>query len=130
MNRLTDDHLARILAAADAVRNVEAQLRRQFDPDLLDCRAVEIGTTSTDRHLVDKPGILRGFSLRETTGANPARAVLRDGLSATAPILTVVNLNASESIRDPMPDIAFATGVFLDLEAGSVEGAVYVRTRP
>jgi hypothetical protein len=83
----------------------------------------------TGVQLVIGPGLLTGFSVRETAGA-AATMLLRDGTSNAGVILADVSLVANESDRDLLPDLSFATGLFLDRATGTTEGAAYVATLP
>jgi len=124
---LTAGEVEALLAGARAADELNARLRSAFDPDLLACRPVEIGAGGL---AVDKPGVLRGFSVWETSGAARAEMVLRDGFSDTGQIVAVLSLAPGESQRDWFGDgIAVSTGLYVDLVAGDVAGAVWVRTR-
>lgn len=72
-------------------------------------------------------GRLVGFSLRETTGAASATIYLRDGNDNSGDIIAAIQLAPGESAREYYQyGLAFGYGVFLDVAAGAVEGAVYV----
>ncbi len=73
-------------------------------------------------------GTLLGFSLRETTGAAAALVYVRDGADAGGKLLSIVSLAAGESIRDWFGPggLSVGAGVYLDVTAGQVEGAVYL----
>lgn len=72
---------------------------------------------------------LLGWSLREPSGANPATVILRDGANADADEVAAVTLAAGASVRDQLPagGVALINGLFLDVTAGEVVGAVYLR---
>lgn len=75
------------------------------------------------------PGLLAGYSVRETAGA---RAVLRfrDGADTTAPdnILITMSLAPLESTRDWfMPTgISYRMALYVEVVSGTIEGAAQV----
>ena len=90
---------------------------------------VQIATRTTDLQVYTGSGTLMGFALRESAGtAAAAGAVLRDGTSASADMIAPVNLAADESAREwyGPQGIPFNTGVYLDMQAGELEGVLYI----
>jgi hypothetical protein len=126
----TEEEVQQLLAGARAADALHGRLRSAFDPDLLAVRAVELAAGTDGTLLVDKPGVLRGFSFAETTGTARASLVLRDGFGDTGQIIAVLTLAAGESTRDWFGEgIAFSTGLYVDRRTGTTEGSVWVRTR-
>lgn len=77
------------------------------------------------------PGALVGWALRNTDAANPATVELFDGTDAdTGSLVAPIELAAGES---PPPTwfgpggLNIARGLFLNVAAGAVDGAVYLR---
>lgn len=127
--KLTDADTELLLDGARAATALHGRLHSAFDPDLLAFRAVELRAGFDGVLLVDKPGVLRGFSFWEVGGGR-AELILRDGLSDTGQIIAVLSFATGESVRDYFGDgITFSTGLYLDRVSGGNEGAVYVRTR-
>lgn len=70
-----------------------------------------------------------GFSLCETSGTASAKVRLWDNAAAAAgSLLDVVTLTAGESAREHYPDsgIEAASGIFVQVVSGAVEGAIRV----
>lgn len=90
--------------------------------------AIPIAATTTDVLLCGNALLLRGWSLCETTGAGTAEVYLRDGTNATGLIVAHVTLKSSESTRDypSFAGIGIRGGLYLDVVAGTVDGAVWV----
>jgi hypothetical protein len=70
-------------------------------------------------------GTLEGWSIRETAAA-VASVRLRDGTTAAGSILAVVGLVASGGQTVPDVSIRFATGLYVEVVAGAVEGAIWL----
>ena len=70
--------------------------------------------------------IVAGFTLAETSGAAPASVEFWDGSAAGSIFLGRRNLLASESITDELPRVRCRTGVFVNVLAGAITGALYV----
>lgn len=89
---------------------------------------LQIPTGTTDLSLIGGKGVLVGWAVKETTGAAVASFDLLDGQVAGGPkLLLPVTLAANESTRDwPLVWIPFENGVFLDMNAGSIRGVVFV----
>jgi hypothetical protein len=93
-------------------------------------QAIQTAGTTADEGITVHQGFLMGFSLRESAAAPAvATAIIRDGTTATDPIVVVLELNGDQSATMWFgPDgIRINTGVYLDRVAGTVTGAVYVR---
>jgi len=73
-------------------------------------------------------GQLGGYSIRETSGTGVATVRFHDGVDAGGDILMPIQLAAGESARDwLMPHgIAFVNGLFCEVVAGTIEGAVFI----
>jgi hypothetical protein len=78
--------------------------------------------------LATSGGTLAGFSLRETTGVAVAVVNLRDGDDANAALVQTISLAPAESVRDWFGDrgISLYNGLFMDVAAGAVDGAVFL----
>jgi hypothetical protein len=92
--------------------------------------AIQTTGTTADEAVTASQGFLMGFSLRESA-ASPAvaTAIIRDGTTATDPVVVMLELNGDQSATMWFgPDgIRINTGVFLDRVAGTITGALYVR---
>ena len=91
-------------------------------------RNVNIPARSTSVKLVNWAGRITWFSFRETTGAALATFRLWDGQDNSGALVAAVNLGPGESTRDytGRHALPFDGGLFIEVLAGSVEGAVYV----
>jgi len=90
-------------------------------------RPIAVASAATDVQAHTGAATLVGLTVRESAGT-PAVAslVLRDGTTATDPIVAVVELAANESKAVPLPAVNIATGIFVDREAGTTELVLYV----
>lgn len=85
-----------------------------------------VPATTTGRRISTSAGRLMGWALRETAGA-PATVYLRDGRDAGGEIVVPLQLAANESTRDYFAGgLSLVDSLYLDVVAGSVEGAVFV----
>jgi hypothetical protein len=91
-------------------------------------RSLQLAATTTDVLLISGRVLLKGWAVRETTGAAVAAFTIRDGLGATGLMVAPVNLAANESSREWFGEagLVLEGGVFIDVTAGSIEGAVWV----
>lgn len=78
---------------------------------------------AADTLVVAGPCSLRGWSLRETASA-VATVIIRNGTAAGA-ILGEIRLAADASETEGDLDVYAPDGIFADIVAGSVEGAIY-----
>lgn len=83
------------------------------------------------QQLIAGPGAFAGWSIIETTGAQPATVELYDGFDTGAQLFMVFNVQVGASTQpsimtDGMP---FTEGLFLNVVTGSIRGVVYVRSR-
>lgn len=86
-----------------------------------------LGQTDGQRRPTRVKNVLLGWSLRETTGNNPATLILRDGHDTGGDEIASVTLNASESTRDLFPfGISLVDGLYLDVQLGAVAGVIYL----
>lgn len=78
--------------------------------------------------LISGTGVLKGLSVRESTGTAAARMTLFDGAAATGLIVMEVTLAPSESIRDWFSEwgLLFSRGLLYQLNSGAIEGAVWL----
>lgn len=90
---------------------------------------VQVATRSTDLQAYTGSGVLYGFSFRESAGT-PAAAgfALRDGTSASADFICAINFAADEAtiVWLGPQGIPFNTGIYLDVQAGELEGVLYI----
>lgn len=84
--------------------------------------------TTADVLLITGRALLKGFSLRETTGTATAAVTIHDGIADNNNFLAVIDLNASESVRDWFTGrgVLVDRGIFVEVLSGTVEGVVYV----
>ena len=71
------------------------------------------------------PGSLSGWSLRETAGA-VASWRLRDGTTVAGAILAVGAFAAAGADTTTYADVHFEVGLYWEVVAGTIEGAVYL----
>lgn len=92
--------------------------------------AYQIPAGTSDIAVVTGYVTLYGFAIREKAGTPAAAAVtIRDALTAgTGKIIVPINLLASESAREwyGPQGIPFSTGIFWDMESGTIEGTLYL----
>lgn len=83
--------------------------------------------SGTDASFGNTGGRLRGWALRETTGAAGATVELRDGGPA-GDLVAPINLDPGETCRDWFGGggISYTNGLFLVRLSGSVDGALYL----
>lgn len=98
----------------------------------MEADSVSVGFTARSSSLAIATGRweLTGYSLAERAGT-PAIAYVRfrDGTDATGPIRAVAQLVASGTDAGPNLDegIRCTTGIYMEVVAGTVEGAVFLR---
>lgn len=82
---------------------------------------------TADLTLLTGPFLLRGWSFGETTGSAAGAANLYDGASASGVLVASVFLlqGTSTTSRGSDAGIIVRTGLFLDMLAGNLSGAVY-----
>lgn len=75
--------------------------------------------------------LIGGWSFIETTGAASATLQLVDGGSAQGTVLAEIGLSPGQSVRDLAPGdgLLLQTGLFINVTAGSVRGAVWMEHR-
>ena len=80
-------------------------------------------STSVSRN----PGRLVGYALEEATGTGPATLRILDARDpADATLILPISLSAGESTRDSWGGgLAFVRGLYVQVDAGSVTGAVF-----
>lgn len=84
--------------------------------------------TTTGIIVISGRGVLTGWAVKETGGAAPAVANVWDGTDNRGLLIAPINLAANESNREWFSDwgIAFSRGLFVEVTAGSVSGALWV----
>jgi hypothetical protein len=87
--------------------------------------ATSIALTGVDQLVYSGPGVLFGWSIRETAAA-AASARIRDGLTVAGPIIAVFGTAANGYDTVGGLYLRFATGLFFDVVAGTIEGAVWL----
>lgn len=95
---------------------------------MIPSQAQQFGPATTGLILISGRGVLTGWAIKETTGAATAVMTVRDGLTSAGLTIAPINLAANESNREWFSDwgIAFSSGLFLDVTAGSVSGALWI----
>lgn len=81
--------------------------------------------TGADQLIWTGPGVLHGWSVRETAGA-VASVRVRDGLSASGPVIAVLGFAANGYDTVGGLCLRFTTGLYFDVNAGAVEGAIWL----
>lgn len=117
-----------VLAIIEAVDSLRATMSRSNLAVALqgaEVRQVNLG--GRDTKAATSAGRLMGWSLRETAGAQ-ATVYLRDGLDDTGAIVAAIELAPNESTRDSYfpGGLSYGAGLYVDVAAGAVEGAVYL----
>ena len=81
-----------------------------------------------DTVLATSANRLLGWSLRETSGVASATVYLRDGTDDSGAMVAAIQLAAGESVRDSYfpGGLSLIAGLYVDVAAGQVEGAVYL----
>lgn len=90
---------------------------------------VPVLTRTTDLQVYVGSGVLLGFSFRESAGTPAAASfVLRDGTSASGDMIIALNFASDEATLAWLgpQGINFTAGLYLDIQAGELEGAVYI----
>ncbi len=84
----------------------------------------------TTRLIAGGSGILRGWSVRETSSAAGAVFQVFDGTDANGQLAASVALKPGESTRDWFSEegVKIESGLFLNVVSGVMEGAVYFHT--
>jgi hypothetical protein len=97
-------------------------------------QALEVSSevTSDSPLVVATPGLrLCGFTAKETTGGAPARAVLRRGAAAGAPVLCFVGLDAGAYAGEVFGSPLRANeGIYFDLVSGAMTLVCYYKVVP
>lgn len=77
--------------------------------------------------MLNGAALIFGWSFRETTNAAIATVELYDGTSTGGALITSITLAINESTRDLMGGngLEILTGIYLNVVAGSVKGAVW-----
>lgn len=85
-----------------------------------------IALTGSDGQHHTGVGVLRGLCVRETAGA-AARIRVHDGTSTSGTVIAAVTLAANEASVVWLDDgVRFATGLYVDVITGAVEGSLFV----
>jgi hypothetical protein len=72
-------------------------------------------------------GIYRGFTLRETSGTNPAVVQIFDNTAGSGTLLETVQLPAGSSQRFDYTAIWYSLGMFVVITGtGTVEGSILI----
>lgn len=95
---------------------------------MIPSQAQQFGPATTGLILISGRGVLTGWAIKETTGAAVAAMTVRDGLTSAGLTIAPINLASNESNREWFSDwgIAFSNGLFLDITAGSISGALWI----
>lgn len=90
-------------------------------------RAIAVATGTVDVQGVSGGATLAGYSVRESaTVAAAATVILRNGTTATDPIVALIELAANASTAQSLPAIDCPGGVFVDRVAGETELVLYI----
>lgn len=92
-------------------------------------RTVQVGSsTNGTPKATTSPSSLVGFALRNTSAVVSAEVLLRDG-DADGDIVIPLTLAPSESVRDWFGPggINLTHGLYVDVSAGAIDGAVFLR---
>lgn len=83
---------------------------------------------SADGQIAGALAIYRGFTVEETTGGAPAVVRIYDGTSNAGLLIESIALAAGESASDWLADggLRCATGIYVDVVSGTVNGSVRV----
>lgn len=95
---------------------------------MVPAQSIVVPTTTTGLIVVQGLGAVKGWALKETTGAAPAVANLWDGTANNGLLIAPINLAANESTRDWFGElgVSFVRGLFVEVTSGSVSGALWV----
>lgn len=90
-------------------------------------RAIPVATGTADVQGVTGKATLAGYSVRESA-VTPAVAtvILRNGTTATDPIVALIELAANASQTETLPSIDCPGGVFVDRVVGETELSLYI----
>ena len=121
------DQVLTILDAFDRLRMVLSVSNLAVVLQGAEVRPIRTGGASTQ--VAGAGGRVMGWSFRETAGAF-ATLYLRDARdnNAAGDVIAAIQLGAYESTRDSWfpGGLSFINGLLVDVEAGAVEGAVYL----
>lgn len=94
---------------------------------MVPAQSYEIPTLTTSLIVVSGRGVLKGWSLRETTGAAVAAVNIWDGTNNAGLILAAITLpsGGSEPVWLGELGLSFTRGLFVEVVAGSVRGALW-----
>lgn len=92
--------------------------------------AIAVPATGSQQ-VLGGPSLLMGWSFLESTGAAAATVEVYDGYGAGAQLVTAISLSAGQSTRDWLGPhgIYCSEGLFVNVVAGSVRGALWARVR-
>lgn len=125
VNRRTDDIVSALATMTETLARLETALTPSEKAVALPGARVVPFTSSAS--ISRSPGRLVGFALRNTDSGNPATVYLRDGNDADGALIVPVQLAAGESTGDAWAiAVSFVDGLYVDVNAGTVEGAVYL----
>lgn len=104
----------------------------EADPDGYNPVRCPIPPTTGDLTLLRLQGWIVYWSFRETTGSASARFELQDGGQQGAESLLLATLAAGESFRDFIErgTLPVRSGLYLNVDSGSIDGLVVVKRRP
>lgn len=93
------------------------------------CIAIPIPTITGDTPLSTRPGLLVGWSLRETTGSAAAAAEFIGAGSGTAPVVGESQMaSGTADTKQVAPDGAYCpSGLSIHVVSGSLRGTAYYR---
>lgn len=88
-------------------------------------KAIHVASGTADS--AQSAGTLVGVCIRESAGTPAAAEVLiRNGTTASDPVVCIFDLASNENRVDPLPAVACPDGIFVDRVAGETELVLYV----
>ncbi|HVT14562.1 MAG TPA: hypothetical protein VHQ90_00075 [Thermoanaerobaculia bacterium] len=93
-------------------------------------QSISFPATGSQR-ILGGTGLLMGWAVLETGGVAAATLELYDGFDATAQLVAVIALLASQSTRDWLGPggVQLSEGLFVNVVSGTVRGVCWVRMR-
>lgn len=90
-------------------------------------RAIHVTSSASDAQAIAAPATVVGYSAREAAAsAAVATVLIRNGTTASDPIVAMIELAADASQTATLPAVDCPNGVFVDRVAGTTELVIYV----
>lgn len=88
-------------------------------------KTTAVALTGSNQTIAQSSATYCGFSIRETSGSNPATVRVWNGTSATGTILDDIALSAGQSARELYPEGVLADlGIFVQIVSGTIAGSL------